>query len=165
MYNNYLYLIFIPLFTLCIFVIYKFIFTRFFNRYIQKIKLNKKLQENINSIENIAENVAGSVEGSIEDAADDVMDNLLEAKIIILNFLYDMTENIKFYYQKFYAFFLHFLVLIMKFFRDFTDNVYARSRDKFLETATKEKSTVNIFWKHLKEYKKEADKEEREENK
>jgi phosphatidylglycerophosphate synthase len=172
MYNNYLYLIFIPLFILTIFVLYKFIFAKFVQNFLQKRNLQKQIDENVNYIENTVDRIEDAIEDglekideTVEEATEDIKDSLLDAKIIILNFFYDVADNLKFYSQKYYAFFLHFLVLAMKFIRDFTDGIYARSRDKFLETATKEKSTVNIFWKHLKEYKKEADKEEKEEGK
>ncbi len=55
--------------------------------------------------------------------------------------------------------FLHLLVILLKYISDFTDFLYEKSRDFFLSTAAKEKRVVSTFWHHLKKYKKEKDEE------
>lgn len=54
---------------------------------------------------------------------------------------------------------LHFFVRVMSLFDRFTTYLYSRSRDKFVQTAVKNRGTVPHFWNHLKAYKKEIDKE------
>ena len=54
---------------------------------------------------------------------------------------------------------LHILVRILYFINMLTDKVYAKSRNTFVYSATKNRSTVTHFWNHLKVYKREIDKE------
>lgn len=54
---------------------------------------------------------------------------------------------------------LHILVRVLYFINMLTDKVYAKSRDTFVSSATKNRSTVTHFWSHLKVYKREIDKE------
>ncbi len=56
-----------------------------------------------------------------------------------------------------YAF--HLVVRALYFINIITDKIYARSRDTFVKSATKNKSTITHFWSHLKVYKREIDKE------
>lgn len=57
---------------------------------------------------------------------------------------------------------LHMIVRALHFINIITDKVYARSRDTFVKSATKNKHTVTHFWSHLKVYKREIDKEKAE---
>lgn len=129
------YLFVTPLLVACFYVLAKFFLHR------------KEIQD--------LENNAFSEDGSV--------DNLEVAKEKVFLFL----ENLRSAFEKtllvFFHWLLHFFVLFLKFISDFTDVLYARSRDFFLKSVTKEKKAVTTFWHHLKEYKKE--KEEEEENK
>lgn len=57
---------------------------------------------------------------------------------------------------------LHIIVRLLYFINIVTDKIYARSRDTFVKSATKNKYTVTHFWSHLKVYKREIDKEKAE---
>lgn len=54
---------------------------------------------------------------------------------------------------------LHLFVIVLGFISDITDMLYAKTRDFFLRTATKEQEVVTKFWHHLKEYKREKEDE------
>ena len=54
---------------------------------------------------------------------------------------------------------LHLIVRSLYIVNIITDKVYAKSRDIFVKSATKNKYTVTHFWSHLKVYKREIDKE------
>jgi hypothetical protein len=97
--------------------------------------------------------------------ANEFPNNFEIAKENIFMFLDDTKDTSKKNFKIFFHFLLHFFVLFLKFISDVTDILYAKSRDFFLKTATKEKDAVAKFWPHLKEYKKESEAEKEEENK
>lgn len=81
------------------------------------------------------------------------------ASIIIIRFLVRKLN----YYRKFllqYA--LHIWVRFLFYVDKGFSCLYAHSRNVFVDTAVKNKQTVPHFWEHLKVYKKEIDKEEKE---
>lgn len=54
---------------------------------------------------------------------------------------------------------LHLIVRVLYFINILTDKFYSKSRNVFVQNATKNKSTVVHFWNHLKVYKREIDEE------
>lgn len=57
---------------------------------------------------------------------------------------------------------LHIWVRILSRIDKITTKLYARSRDFFVKSAVKNKSSIPHFWEHLKTYKQEIDKEKTE---
>lgn len=93
---------------------------------------------------------------------EDLSENKLElTREKVLQFI----DSIKSFYSKTLSvtlhWVLHYVVLFLKFISDATDIWYAKVRDFFLKTATKEKEAVSTFWDHLKEYKKEKENEDK----
>lgn len=86
--------------------------------------------------------------------------NLEEAKEKIFLFFDGLRESFLKSAVIFLHWLLHFFVLFLKFISNITEALYAKARDFFLKTATKEKGAVSVFWHHLKEYKKEKELEE-----
>jgi hypothetical protein len=80
-----------------------------------------------------------------------------EAKHIIHSSWKNFLDLISFGKKRSFQFSLHFLVIFLGKMSDSIDRLYTKSRDLFLDTATKEKALVTRFWGHLKEYKKEVD--------
>jgi hypothetical protein len=91
---------------------------------------------------------------------DEAQDNLALAKDRVFDFVDDLRDSLGAYLLVFLHWVLHFFVLFLKFVSDLTDIFYAKARDFFLQTVTKEKKAVSTFWPHLKEYKKEKEAEE-----
>ena len=56
-----------------------------------------------------------------------------------------------------YEYVLHIFVRIEFSLRKASDSMYIKSRDAFFKKALKDKKSINRFWPHLKEYKKEID--------
>lgn len=150
--------IFLPLVIVSIFIGYKV------------FRANKKLQGSTakiiddaeNYIEDLKDETVETVQHFLEAQKDDLqkVENSLEhAKEILFNVFHFIADYVSYYSKKIFSFSLHIFVIILKFLRDYTDIIYAKSRDFFLYTATKEKETVNAFWHTLKEYKKESDSE------
>lgn len=54
---------------------------------------------------------------------------------------------------------LHLWVRLTAKFKTYTEKVYMRNRNKFMEEVVKDKKAVPYFWDHLKKYKKEIDEE------
>ena len=67
-----------------------------------------------------------------------------------------IVRNYKFVNQ--YA--LHLIVRFLFIINILTDKIYAKSRNIFVKSATRNRSTVTHFWDHLKVYKREIDKEQ-----
>jgi hypothetical protein len=57
---------------------------------------------------------------------------------------------------------LHWWVQLVSKISSYSDKVYMKSRDKFMEEVVKDKRAVPHFWDHLKKYKREIDEEEAE---
>lgn len=96
----------------------------------------------------------------IENADQDLFyENVELAKEKVFNLFDSLNTYARKFLNIFFHFLLHFFVIFLKFISDFTNVLYARSRNFFLKTAAKEKETVTTFWHHLKEYKKEKEEE------
>ncbi len=89
-------------------------------------------------------------------------DNLAEAKEKVFEFVDKTKEFLSHTLVVFFHWLLHYFVLFLKFVSNVTDFLYTEARNFFLKSATKEKSAVATFWKHLKEYKKEKEEENKE---
>jgi hypothetical protein len=159
----YILAIFLPILIIIIYLIIKFA-----REYISKNKKNKFsvfVQDAEDYIEDKTEDAIETLQDFIESGKEDLQyaqNSIEHAKEILFQTFYKIYEIIIFYSKRIIALILHFVVIVLKKFRDYTDILYSKSRNFFLYTATKEKDSVSLFWKHLKEYKKEADKEEKE---
>jgi hypothetical protein len=85
--------------------------------------------------------------------------SLEESKNLTFAFVDDVRIIISRNATLFLHWVLHFFVIILGFISDITDVLYAKARDFFLRTATKEQEVVTKFWHHLKEYKREKEEE------
>lgn len=90
----------------------------------------------------------------------ETVENVEEAKEIVFDFLLNAKEGLVRFLKVSFHFLLHFFVIFLKLISDLTDILYAKSRDFFLQTATREKDVVSRFWHTLKEYKKEKESQE-----
>ncbi len=54
---------------------------------------------------------------------------------------------------------LHWWVMLVAKVSTYSDKIYAKSRNKFMEEVVKDKRAVPHFWNHLKKYKREIDEE------
>jgi hypothetical protein len=133
---NSFYLFLIPLVVAAFYLFYKYFVNK---KKIENVTNNAFLDENVNN-------------------------NLEEAKNLVFDFIDDFKNSSMRTVVAVFHWVLHFIVLFLKFISDITDIMYSTVRDFFLKTATKEKGTVSLFWKHLKEYKKEKE-QEQEDNK
>ena len=93
---------------------------------------------------------------------EDKTNNLEEAKEKVFQFVDKTKAVLSRTLVVFFHWLLHFFVLFLGFISDVTDYLYTEARNFFLKSATKEKSAVATFWKHLKEYKKEKEEENKE---
>lgn len=85
--------------------------------------------------------------------------NLEEAKEKVFILIDKMKTFLSKTLVVFFHWVLHFFVIFLGFVSDIADFLYTEARNFFLKSATKEKSAVATFWKHLKEYKKEKEDE------
>lgn len=127
---NSLYLFLTPLVVATLYILFKFVWNR---------------QEILKMEQNAFVDVLG------------LPNNLDLAKEEVFVFLDNLRENFFKSLVIFFHWLFHFFVLFMKFISHLTDIMYARSRDLFLHTATKDRGVVSTFWHHLKEYKKESE--------
>lgn len=79
---------------------------------------------------------------------------------IIRIFIRRFYSNLK----KIYRNILHLWVLFTSKISTYSDKIYAKSRNKFMEEVVKDKKAVPHFWNHLKKYKKEIEEEKKIEN-
>ena len=63
----------------------------------------------------------------------------------------------------FYQNVLHVWVRLVAKMNDFSEKMYMKSRNKFVDEIVKDKKSVPHFWSHLKKYKREIDEEKEEE--
>lgn len=61
-----------------------------------------------------------------------------------------------------FQYIFHILVRVLYYVKGFTNNAYAFARNQFVKNAVKSKVSVSFFWTHLKEYKKQIEKEQKE---
>ena len=66
-----------------------------------------------------------------------------------------LTASIKLVYRNI----LHWWVQLVAKISSYSDKMYAKSRNKFMEEVVKDKRAVPHFWDHLKKYKREIDEE------
>jgi hypothetical protein len=90
------------------------------------------------------------------------IDNAEIAKEKVFGFFEAVWKNIFSIVIVFFHWLLHFFVLFLGLVSELVDKLYAKSRNFFLQSATKEKKAVSTFWHHLKEYKKEKEEEGKE---
>lgn len=95
--------------------------------------------------------------GEVEIINDDR--NIQLFKQYCLVFYKFIIKKIIKYFKFVIQYILHIFVRILYFINTLTDKIYAKSRDTFVSSATKNRSTVTHFWNHLKVYKREIDKE------
>lgn len=91
--------------------------------------------------------------------AQELPNNLEAAKEEVFIFFDKFRSNFFKSLIIFFHWLFHFFVLFLKFISHLTDIMYAKARDLFLKTATKDRGVVSTFWHHLKEYKKESEEE------
>jgi hypothetical protein len=104
----------------------------------------------------------GRLETAIGESIEGSVDNLEEAKEMVFLFIDDVKVWLARNTRLFFHWVLHFFVIFMGLISDLTDFLYAKSRDFFLHTASREKDAVSTFWHTLKEYKKEKEEEKTE---
>ncbi len=61
-----------------------------------------------------------------------------------------------------FQYIFHILVRVLYYVKAFANSAYAFARNQFVKNAVKSKVSVSFFWSHLKEYKKQIEKEQRE---
>ena len=61
-----------------------------------------------------------------------------------------------------FQYIFHILVRVLYYAKDFSNGAYAFARNQFVKNAVKSKVSVSFFWTHLKEYKKQIEKEQKE---
>ncbi len=77
---------------------------------------------------------------------------------VIRIFVKKIFSSVKMIYRNI----LHWWVMLIAKISSYSDKVYAKSRNKFMEEVVKDKRAVPHFWDHLKKYKKEIDEENQE---
>lgn len=87
--------------------------------------------------------------------------NMLLLQQYFLAFYKFIVKKIIRYFKFATQYILHILVRVLYFINILTDKIYAKSRDTFVSSATKNRSSVVHFWNHLKVYKREIDKEKK----
>ena len=85
--------------------------------------------------------------------------NIVLLKQYALVFYKFIIKKIIKYFKFIIQYILHILVRVLYFINILTDKIYAKSRNTFVYSATKNRSSVTHFWNHLKVYKREIDKE------
>lgn len=61
-----------------------------------------------------------------------------------------------------FQYIFHILVRVLYYVKWFANSAYAFARNQFVKNAVKSKVSVSFFWTHLKEYKKQIEKEQKE---
>ncbi len=145
--TTYTIIIFLPLIIIVFFVSYKLLKDKF-------------------NIKNIDLDLTDEIEDGVEiflETKKDMQSSLEHAKEILFKSFFYFYDEIRIFFKKTLNIILHFFVIAMGMLSDFTDMLYAKSRNFFLRTASKEKETVSRFWHTLKEYRKEIDEEKKDE--
>lgn len=62
-----------------------------------------------------------------------------------------------------FQYIFHILVRVLFYVKAFANGAYSFARNQFVKNAVKSKVSVSFFWTHLKEYKKQIEKEQKEE--
>lgn len=60
-----------------------------------------------------------------------------------------------------FQYIFHILVRVLYYAKAFANGAYAFARNQFVKNAVKSKVSVSFFWSHLKEYKKQIEKEQK----
>lgn len=157
---GYLILTILPLAILAGYFLYKLVFLPFKQKFSAKSKIASVVDGGIAKVEDYENSLIQGVENEIDVIAEKTISSIEESKMIIFNSLYKAYDICIDILKTIWHHLMHYFVLFMKFLRDTSDWVYTISRDRFVETAAKERKSVRRFWKHLKEYKKESDSEE-----
>jgi ACT domain-containing protein len=147
----YLYLIFIPIFIIILYVCIKLVYLKFFPR-----KINVS-EHGVEDVEEDIKEVKDFVNTNFHKIEDSAKNGFTEVREMFWKYFDIVFDFIKKSLIKLWHFVLHFIVLSLGWLSDLFDRLYAKSRNTFLYTATKEKGSVTTFWKHLKEYKKEVE--------
>jgi hypothetical protein len=158
--NGYLLLAFVPLGILLGYGIYKLFIQRFVRAYLDRSRLSKVIDSGMVKVNEEEETFIQEAANELDEIAEKAMTSVEEAKIIVFDFLYRAYDFLIDSIKMLGHYLMHFFVIFMRLLRDFSDWIYTKSRDRFVETAAKERKSVRRFWKHLKEYKKESDQED-----
>ena len=153
-------LAFAPLVIIVGYVIYKFAIKRFVDAYLERSRIAKVIDSGAAVVDDEDESLLHDVGDEIDEIAEKAISSVEEAKMIIFDSLYKVYTISIDVIKSVWHYLMHYFVILMRLLRDFSDWVYVKSRDRFVETAAKERKSVRRFWKHLKEYKKESDQEE-----
>lgn len=160
MISGYAILAFLPLVLLACFFLYKFVFSKLIGRYTQNSKIGKAIDSGAAIVDGEDDSLLHEIGDEIDEIAEKAMSSVEGAKVIVFDSIYTSSVFIQGLGKTFLHYVMHYFVIMMRLLRDFSDWVYVKSRDRFVETAAKERKSVRRFWKHLKEYKKESDQEE-----
>lgn len=153
-------LAFAPLAIIFGYVVYKFAIKRFVDAYLQRSRIAKVIDSGAAVVDNAEASPIREMGDGIDEMAEKAMSSVEEAKMMIFDSIYKVYTLTIDVLKSVWHYLMHYFVILMRLLRDFIDWVYVKSRDRFVETAAKERKSVRRFWKHLKEYKKESDQEE-----
>lgn len=156
----YLILAFAPLTIMFGYVVYKFTVKRFVDAYLERSRIAKAIDSGAAIVDNSDESLLHEIGDEIDEIAEKAMSSVEEAKMLIFDSIYKVYTVSIDILKSAWHYLMHYLVILLRLLRDFSDWIYVKSRDRFVETAAKERKSVRRFWKHLKEYKKESDQEE-----
>lgn len=159
MLKAYLTLAIVPFLLVVGYVIYKFTVKPILNAYTNKSKIGRVIDDGVAKLDNREDSIINEIGDEIDEIAEKAMSSAEEAKVIIFDTIYKVYDLSIDLLKSIWHYTMHYFVLLMKLLRDFSDWVYTNSRDRFVETAAKERKSVRRFWKYLKEYKKESDSE------
>lgn len=160
MQTGYLILAILPLIILGGYIGYKLFIKRFVDAYLEKSRIGKAIDAGIVKIEDAEEQFVQDFSNNLDEITEKTISSVEEAKMMIFNILYKVNDILTETLKTSWHYLMHFFVLLMRIVRDASDWVYVKSRDRFVETAAKERKSVRRFWRYLKEYKKESDSEE-----
>jgi hypothetical protein len=160
--SYYLYLIFIPILIIALYVFIKLIYLKYFSKNINGNEHGiDEVEEDIEEVKTFVSSEIKHVKKvsseMLENAEEKTKEGFHEVREIFWKYFDIILDFFKSTFTKIWHFTLHFLVLFFGFLSDFFESLYAKTRNTFLYTATKEKGSVTTFWKHLKEYKKEVE--------
>lgn len=153
-------LAFAPLTIIFGYVVYKFTLKRFVDAYLDRSRIAKAIDSGAAIVDNSDESVLHEIGDEIDEIAEKAMTSVEEAKMLIFDSIYKAYTISIDILKSTWHYLMHYLVILLRLLRDFSDWIYVKSRDRFVETAAKERKSVRRFWKYLKEYKKESDQEE-----
>jgi hypothetical protein len=156
MLTTYLTFAIVPLALALCYLLYKFTFKNKVDKYLEDKRVSKELETGVRYVEDALHEVSDEIDQVTERA----VSGMEEAKEIVLGSMYDTADRLRLFMKWTLHEIMHYFVLFMRLLRDGSDWIYTHSRDRFMESATKERRTVTRFWKYLKEYKKESDQEE-----